>query len=177
MHCREHAARGFRVRGLPTQGGVQVRFTTATRQQLAIQSLSPERGYTGVDPVLGCFKPCPTCLSLLRAHSTRHRAFGTLLSSWPTMFGSQPWRCKPGTANPCDFRCRVEEGQRQEPFEELVCEIDDDHTGAVIEAVTLRKGEVRLLFVCLVLSVSMLHRVSECTLAPSSRPSPGARAR
>lgn len=32
---------------------------------------------------------------------------------------------------------------RQEPFEELVCEIDDEHTGSVIEAVTLRKGEVR----------------------------------
>lgn len=126
---------------------------------------------------LPSFKPCLTYLSLLRAHSTRHRAFGTLLSFWPAMFGSQASRCKPATANPCDFRCRVEEGQRQEPFEELVCEIDDDHTGAVIEAVTLRKGEARLLFVCLALSVSMPHSISQCTLAPSSRPSPGARAR
>jgi predicted membrane GTPase involved in stress response len=39
--------------------------------------------------------------------------------------------------------CRVEEGVRKEPFEELMCEVEDDHTGAVIEAVTLRKGEVR----------------------------------
>ena len=32
---------------------------------------------------------------------------------------------------------------RKEPFEELMCEVEEDHTGAVIEAVTLRKGEVR----------------------------------
>lgn len=29
-----------------------------------------------------------------------------------------------------------------EPFEELMCEVEDEHTGAVIEAVSLRKGEV-----------------------------------
>ena len=32
---------------------------------------------------------------------------------------------------------------RKEPFEELMCVVEEDHTGAVIEAVTLRKGEVR----------------------------------
>ena len=41
------------------------------------------------------------------------------------------------------LHCRVEEGVRKEPFEELMCEVEEDHTGAVIEAVTLRKGEVR----------------------------------
>lgn len=32
-------------------------------------------------------------------------------------------------------------GQRQEPLEEVVCEVEDAHAGEVIEAVTLRKGE------------------------------------
>ena len=38
---------------------------------------------------------------------------------------------------------RTENGVRQEPIEELVCEVDDGYSGAVIEAVTLRRGEVR----------------------------------
>lgn len=37
---------------------------------------------------------------------------------------------------------RVEDGVRMEPFEELMCEVEDEHTGAVIEAVSLRKGEL-----------------------------------
>ncbi|KAL4439803.1 hypothetical protein ABPG75_002804 [Micractinium tetrahymenae] len=37
---------------------------------------------------------------------------------------------------------RQENGQRQEPLEEVVCEVEDAHAGEVIEAVTLRKGEL-----------------------------------
>jgi hypothetical protein len=33
-------------------------------------------------------------------------------------------------------------GQRQEPLEEVVCEVEDANAGEVIEAITLRKGEV-----------------------------------
>ena len=46
--------------------------------------------------------------------------------------------------------CRVEDGVRKEPFEELMCEVEDDQTGAVIEAVTLRKGEVHWAPLCVV---------------------------
>lgn len=35
-----------------------------------------------------------------------------------------------------------EKGQRLEPVEELICEVDNDHAGEVIEAVCLRKGEL-----------------------------------
>lgn len=34
-------------------------------------------------------------------------------------------------------------GKKLEPLEEVVCEVEDVHAGEVIEAVTLRKGEVR----------------------------------
>jgi len=34
-------------------------------------------------------------------------------------------------------------GKKLEPLEEVVCEVEDPHAGEVIEAVTLRKGEVR----------------------------------
>ncbi|KAI3431850.1 hypothetical protein D9Q98_010602 [Chlorella vulgaris] len=37
---------------------------------------------------------------------------------------------------------REERGQRLEPLEEVVCEVEDGNTGEVIEAVTLRKGEL-----------------------------------
>ena len=37
----------------------------------------------------------------------------------------------------------MEGGQRQEPLEEVVCQVEDAFSGAVIEAVTLRKGAVR----------------------------------
>ncbi|EFN51124.1 hypothetical protein CHLNCDRAFT_141310 [Chlorella variabilis] len=37
---------------------------------------------------------------------------------------------------------RHEEGQRLEPLEEVVCEVEDAHAGEVIEALTLRKGEL-----------------------------------
>jgi len=33
-------------------------------------------------------------------------------------------------------------GEKLEPLEELVCEVEEEHTGDVIEAVTLRKGEL-----------------------------------
>lgn len=39
-------------------------------------------------------------------------------------------------------RGRMEGGQRQEPLEEVVCEVEDAFSGAVIEAVSLRKGAV-----------------------------------
>lgn len=39
-------------------------------------------------------------------------------------------------------RCRVEDGVKQEPLEELMCEVEDAYSGPVIEAVTLRKGSV-----------------------------------
>jgi GTP-binding protein len=35
-----------------------------------------------------------------------------------------------------------DKGRRLEPIEELVCEVDNDHAGEVIEAVCLRKGEL-----------------------------------
>ena len=35
-------------------------------------------------------------------------------------------------------------GKRLEPLEEVVCEVEDEHAGEVIEAVTMRKGEVRV---------------------------------
>ena len=31
-----------------------------------------------------------------------------------------------------------------EPLEEVVCEVEDEYSGAIIEALSLRKGEVRL---------------------------------
>lgn len=39
--------------------------------------------------------------------------------------------------------CCLLPGRRLEPLEEVVCEVEDGHVGEVIEAVTLRKGEVR----------------------------------
>lgn len=38
---------------------------------------------------------------------------------------------------------REEEGKKLEPLEEVVCEVEDPHAGEVIEAVTLRKGELQ----------------------------------
>jgi GTP-binding protein len=35
-----------------------------------------------------------------------------------------------------------EQGQRLEPLEELVCEVEEAHSGELIEAVTLRRGEL-----------------------------------
>lgn len=37
---------------------------------------------------------------------------------------------------------RTVDGARQEPLEELMCEVEDEYSGAVIEAVSLRKGEL-----------------------------------
>ena len=37
---------------------------------------------------------------------------------------------------------RREEGKQLEPIEELHMEVEDEHTGPVIEAVTLRRGEL-----------------------------------
>ena len=33
-------------------------------------------------------------------------------------------------------------GQRMEPLEEVVCEVEDEFTGPVIDALSLRRGEV-----------------------------------
>lgn len=54
---------------------------------------------------------------------------------------------------------REHEGQTQEPFEEVMCEVNEEHAGAVIDAMTRRQAEVtgmvpapaarqRLTFVC-----------------------------
>ena len=40
------------------------------------------------------------------------------------------------------MRSDPETGQRQEPVDEVVVDVDDDFTGAVIEAITQRKGEL-----------------------------------
>jgi len=34
------------------------------------------------------------------------------------------------------------DGQRREPLEEVVCEIEDEFSGPVIDALSLRRGEV-----------------------------------
>lgn len=41
--------------------------------------------------------------------------------------------------------CRIEEGtgKKLEPMEEVVCEVEDEHAGGVIESINNRKGEVR----------------------------------
>ena len=38
--------------------------------------------------------------------------------------------------------CRMVDGQRREPLEEVVCEIEDEFSGPVIDALSLRRGEV-----------------------------------
>lgn len=43
----------------------------------------------------------------------------------------------------CALFCSHAAGQRLEPLEEVVCEVEDAHAGEVIQALTLRKGEVR----------------------------------
>ena len=41
-------------------------------------------------------------------------------------------------------------GQRMEPLEEVVCEIEDEFSGPVIDALSLRRGEVNsTLFLCI----------------------------
>ena len=40
--------------------------------------------------------------------------------------------------------CRTEGGQKLEPLEEVVCEVEEEFGGAIIEALTLRKGEVTI---------------------------------
>ena len=62
-----------------------------------------------------------------------------------------PPACATGSTLPCCLRrCPLPAprpsartaGQRLEPLEEVVCEVEDANAGEVIEAVTLRKGEV-----------------------------------
>lgn len=36
------------------------------------------------------------------------------------------------------------DGQRMEPLEEVVCELEDEFSGPVIDALSLRRGEVLL---------------------------------
>lgn len=45
------------------------------------------------------------------------------------------------TLAPLAYR-RTENGQKLEPLEEVVCEVEEEFGGAIIEALTLRKGEV-----------------------------------
>ena len=40
---------------------------------------------------------------------------------------------------------RTIDGQRMEPLEEVVCELEDEFSGPVIDALSLRRGEVLLL--------------------------------
>ena len=37
-------------------------------------------------------------------------------------------------------------GQRMEPLEEVVCEIEDEFSGPIIDALSLRRGEVCITF-------------------------------
>lgn len=53
--------------------------------------------------------------------------------------------------NKCCLLCRMIDGQRKEPLEEVVCEIEDEFTGPVIDALSLRRGEVHLLSFCMAL--------------------------
>lgn len=50
---------------------------------------------------------------------------------------------------------RTINGQRQEPLEEVVCEVDDEHAGGVMQALSLRRAELQ--------EMVPLH-VSHCTL-------------
>ena len=38
---------------------------------------------------------------------------------------------------------RTINGQRQEPLEEVVCEVDDEHAGSVMQALSLRRAELQ----------------------------------
>ena len=42
----------------------------------------------------------------------------------------------------CLAMYRMVNGQRMEPLEEVVCEIEDEYSGPVIDALSLRRGEV-----------------------------------
>jgi len=51
--------------------------------------------------------------------------------------------------------CRMVNGQRMEPLEEVVCEIEDEFSGPIIDALSLRRGEVRI-------HTSALARLADC---------------
>lgn len=59
--------------------------------------------------------------------------------------------------------CRMINGQRMEPLEEVVCEIEDEFSGPVIDALSLRRGEVRLLQP----SMQAVYLQNPCILLPS----------
>lgn len=40
--------------------------------------------------------------------------------------------------------CRTIDGERMEPLEEVMCELEDEFSGPVIDALSLRRGEVPL---------------------------------
>ena len=40
--------------------------------------------------------------------------------------------------------CRTIDGEKMEPLEEVMCELEDEFSGPVIDALSLRKGEVLL---------------------------------
>ncbi|KAK9827239.1 hypothetical protein WJX81_001716 [Elliptochloris bilobata] len=46
------------------------------------------------------------------------------------------------SVSPPEVVYRRDGGQRLEPIEEIVCEVEDQHAGAVIEGLTVRKGEL-----------------------------------
>ena len=54
-------------------------------------------------------------------------------------------------------------GQRMEPLEEVVCEIEDEFSGPVIDALSLRRGEVGLCHP----SMQAVYLQTACMLRPS----------
>ena len=42
--------------------------------------------------------------------------------------------------------CRMVDGQKLEPLEEVVCEVEDEFAGPVIDALSLRRAEVCFAF-------------------------------
>lgn len=57
-------------------------------------------------------------------------------------------------------------GQRYEPIEEVVCEVDDTHAGSVMQALSLRRAELQEM---VPLQVSRLCRIFEYKLSQLKR--------
>ena len=64
---------------------------------------------------------------------------------------------------------RTHEGQRQEPMEEVHCEVEDAHAGSVIESLSLRRAELVEMIPLQVGDTAGLRRFScrlkHCTLS------------
>ena len=69
--------------------------------------------------------------------------------------------------------CRMVKGQRLEPLEEVMCEIEDEYSGPVIDALSLRRGEVISSLSCLPDSRLCQRSLSVCNspaVAPDCSP-------